>query len=191
VVPAGGHMTEDIDLRTVRRVEADVDEPVLLTPRSAGCGGTLLLIAIFVVIGFFVDGSTDCGDEDRRPASVPVFGDWEEYECKKASEAKSVWEYCLQRRQYSPRKGDGCPSSELCCPPIHALRHVEPVALKTDCGSPHVVPPAGKLFAPWQDYTCQNKASAGKSWARCLPRKEYSKTKGRGCKASMRCCPPK
>lgn len=52
----------------------------------------------------------------------------------------------------------------------------------------------GRATAPpdisdWSSYSCQDEASAGDAWSRCLVRTDYTTEAGRGCPGAMRCCP--
>lgn len=59
--------------------------------------------------------ATACGELASVPPKVTVTA-WAEYECVSRARAGSRWSECLQRSEYTSRRGAGCPGSQRCCP---------------------------------------------------------------------------
>lgn len=152
------------------------------------------LILLFSGMAFNENGISDCADKYHIPKGVTIVGNWTDYRCMSKKNAGANGKYCLARNKYSQVAGMGCEGNDLCCPfiPVNSpdlLTNQDP-QYESDCGSRSGSPPVGIVKGLWDQYRCRNEEQAGSGWSRCLARKQYSKTKGRGCATGMKCCPP-
>jgi hypothetical protein len=102
----------------------------VLAPIAVG----VVLFALFVLVGKSPERSGDeqdasevlgnkptaaadtmCGDAAASPPKWIADDEWGDYSCMPRSDA-SKWSACLQKSQYAPGRGAGCPARQRCCP---------------------------------------------------------------------------
>ncbi len=56
-----------------------------------------------------------CGELDAMPSDLDATT-WTAYGCLSRSDAGDYWDQCLKRKDYTRKRGGGCPGSQRCCP---------------------------------------------------------------------------
>lgn len=108
-------------------------------------GWPACLLAGALLLSASVASAQACGAAGSEPIGVSS-QDWKQYRCTMRFEVDgaSAWRTCLNRKDYTSQRGEGCPGQERCCPP-------EAITLNRLTASPAHTTPSSPISKGEQD----------------------------------------